>query len=75
MGIQAVAARSINSLEINTIVFTSALIRMVITATGGLWRRAAPASLSNIWPDVGTSLHISAVQPWLERWYRITSGR
>jgi uncharacterized membrane protein YoaK (UPF0700 family) len=54
MGIQVVAARSINSLDINTIVFTSALIRMVISATGGLWRRAAPASLSNIWPDVGT---------------------
>jgi uncharacterized membrane protein YoaK (UPF0700 family) len=54
MGIQAVAARSINSFDINTIVFTSALIRMVISATGGLWRRAGPASLSNIWPDVGT---------------------
>jgi hypothetical protein len=48
------AAPFSNSLDINTIVFTSALIRMVISATGGLWRRAAPASLSNIWPDVVT---------------------
>jgi len=54
MGIQAVVARSINSLGVNTVVFTSALIRIVISATGALRRRAALASLSNIWPDVGT---------------------
>jgi uncharacterized membrane protein YoaK (UPF0700 family) len=54
MGIQAVTARSINSLGINTVVFTSALIRIVISATGALRRRAALASLSNIGPDLGT---------------------
>jgi uncharacterized membrane protein YoaK (UPF0700 family) len=53
MGIQAVVARSINSLGVNTVVFTSALIR-VISATGALRRRAALASLSNIKTDLET---------------------
>jgi uncharacterized membrane protein YoaK (UPF0700 family) len=54
MGIQAVAARSISSLGINTVVFTSALIRIVFSATNALCRRSAPASLSNIGPDLVT---------------------
>jgi uncharacterized membrane protein YoaK (UPF0700 family) len=54
MGTQAVVARSINSLGVNTVVFTSALIRIVISATGALRRRAALASLSNIKTDLET---------------------
>ena len=54
MGIQAVAARSINSLGINTVVITSALIRIVISATDALRRRAELASLSNIKLDLET---------------------
>jgi uncharacterized membrane protein YoaK (UPF0700 family) len=54
MGIQAVAARSISSLGINTVVFTSALIRVVVSAAGALRGRGTPASLSSIWPDLGT---------------------
>jgi uncharacterized membrane protein YoaK (UPF0700 family) len=54
MGIQTVVARSINSLGINTVVFTSALIRIVISATDALRRRAALASLSNAKPDLET---------------------
>jgi uncharacterized membrane protein YoaK (UPF0700 family) len=54
MGIQAVVARSINPLGINTVVFTSALIRIVMSATDVLCRRAALASLSNIGPDLAT---------------------
>ena len=54
MGIQAVVARSINLRGINTVVFTTALIRIVITATNALRHGNVLASLTNIRPDLGT---------------------
>jgi len=54
MGIQAVVARSINLRGINTVVFTTALIRIVISATNALRYGNALASLTNIRPDLGT---------------------
>ena len=60
MGIQAVAARSISSLGINTVVFTSALIRVVVYAAGALRGRGNPASLSVSGLTSQHSLHMSA---------------
>jgi uncharacterized membrane protein YoaK (UPF0700 family) len=55
MGIQAVGARSVNSSGISTIVFTSVLIRIVMSVTGALARPgAASASLASIRAHLGT---------------------
>jgi uncharacterized membrane protein YoaK (UPF0700 family) len=48
MGLQGVAARQINSPGINTIVFTSTLISIVVSLTGTLVRRSEK---SNVHPD------------------------
>jgi uncharacterized membrane protein YoaK (UPF0700 family) len=48
MGMQAVGARSINSSGISTIVFTTGLIHIVMSATGTLARRAG-ASVGGSW--------------------------
>jgi uncharacterized membrane protein YoaK (UPF0700 family) len=55
MGIQAVGARRINASGINTIVFTSALVRILMSATDALARPASgSASLASIRPHLGT---------------------
>ena len=55
MGVQAIAALTINSRGINTIVFTSALIRIVTSAVGDLiHNRSAARVLLAIGPDLGT---------------------
>jgi uncharacterized membrane protein YoaK (UPF0700 family) len=55
MGIQAVGARIINASGINTIVFTSVLVRIVMSVTDALVRRASgSASLAGIGPHLGT---------------------
>jgi uncharacterized membrane protein YoaK (UPF0700 family) len=55
MGIQAVAARSINSSGISTVVFTTALIHIAMSATRALAPPAAPvASLGSTRSHLGT---------------------
>jgi uncharacterized membrane protein YoaK (UPF0700 family) len=55
MGIQAVGARRINASGINTIVFTSVLVRLVASVMNALARReAGSASLAGIGPHLGT---------------------
>jgi uncharacterized membrane protein YoaK (UPF0700 family) len=54
MGIQAVGSRSINASGINTIVFTSVLVRIVTSVTDALVRRASgSALLAGIGPYLG----------------------
>jgi uncharacterized membrane protein YoaK (UPF0700 family) len=54
MGIQAVGARIINASGINTIVFTSVLVRIVTSVMNALARRASDsAPLASIGPHLG----------------------